>query len=96
MCQHIDTYRKQPDNTITMVGISENDISRMEKEAKRTGLGGKALLSRMSSVAEGLTDVIAKNIANGRYKSAEPEHVKAILEAYEHQPDKKIKPAPTP
>jgi len=50
----LDTYRKQLDNNITMVGISENDISRMEKEAKRT--------------------------------------VKAILEAYEQQPDNTIEP----
>ena len=80
----LETYRKQPDATITEKHkkISEKDRIKLQKKAKKTGVAGYGLFTRIQNPPEGLSRALVKGIVSGKTKSARPSHLKAIFDTY--------------
>ena len=86
----LETYSKQPDQKYNL--ISTEDQAKMKEEAERTGLNGYAIFKYIESPPDGLTKNNANVIVSGKYKSAPPSWVKAILDEYGRQPNAKYEP----
>ena len=87
----IETYEKQPDAAYRLEPASKEGMESLKAEAERTGLGGNALFKRIKGGAPaGLTWPIARELAAGRQKNADPRWIPFLLEAYSKQPTSTI------
>ena len=86
-------YATLPDKSLDgkIVKITASKQSKMQAEAKRTGMGGYTLFKTIKKPPQGLTAPIADNVVRGNHKTASDVHVKAILAAYKKQKTTKIR-----
>lgn len=89
----LTTYKQLPDAKPSDPKhiIPEEKRAKIGWEAKRTGLGGKAIFALMPNPPDGLTATYANNIVCGHKTFAPSDWIEKILETFHAQPDKKIK-----
>lgn len=72
---------------VSRTGLTKDILQRLLQEKRRTQCGSVTLLKDAKEVPPGLTPMMVDSWLDGRVKTAAPEHLQFVLDAYAHIPD---------